>query len=475
MKWCFLISNFQFLPEFLGKLSKQILNNGDECLVIFGSKFAEYDKKKFFPEGVKFISMIDWQINNYREGEKDFCGLLWKDFFPVLDRNFFLKIDYKRATDIALKIIRFFEFIFEKEKPDVIISEPPSSLFSLIVYQFCQKRDVSYLGFEYSRASKKTDVYDSKFTCLKYSKTFQEISNTTMSEEERERAEDFIEKFISHEQLPSYMDFTKIYFSQIGLIKHFFKRMKKVYYPLSQYIFSRSRYKRIDIESESVLWSFIRAPFMAEKKKIKILMQKNFFNSLPKDEKYFLYPLHQQPESSTSVYATYYCDQLNAVKNISLSIPMPHKLYVKEHPVSNGTRSNKFYKELRKIPNVVLISPYENIKKLVKNSLGVITLTSTVGLEAILACKPAYVLGDVFYSYHPLCRKVENFEELENKIKQDLTGIKTLGKMEDINVRFVVSYFRNTLPGGLIMAGEQKDTNDYKLIYKNILKILHDN
>ena len=268
------------------------------------------------------------------------------------------------------------------------------------------------------------------------------------------------------------MDFTKIYFSQIGLVKHFFKRIRKVYSPLSQYIFLRSKYKAFDIESESVVWSFLRALITAEKKKIKTLIQKRFFKVFKYKQKYFLYPLHQQPESSTSVYATYYCDQLNAVKNIALTLPIPYKLYVKEHPVSIGTRPNDFYEKLEKIPNIVLISPNENMENLIKNSSGVITLTSTVGLEAVLAGKQVYVLGDVFYSYHPLCRKIKNFEELENKIKDDLTRIKFVDNIKDINNRFVVSYFRNTLPGGLISAGEQKDTNDYELIYKGLLELL---
>ena len=214
MKWCFLISNFQFLPEFLGKLSQQILDDGGEVLVIFGSKFAEYDKKKFFPKGVKFISMIDWQIDNYKADRNEFNGVLWKDFFPVVDRRPFLKIGNERALDITKRIISFFEYIFVSEKPDIIASEPPSALFSLIAYHFCQKHNARYLSFEYSRASDRTDIYDKMFTCSKYEKTFNEISAKDISLIENKEAENFIKKFISHEQLPSYMDFTKIYFSQ---------------------------------------------------------------------------------------------------------------------------------------------------------------------------------------------------------------------------------------------------------------------
>ena len=66
MKWCFLINNFNVLPEFFGKLADQVLKEGDTCLVVFGSKIAEYEKKKFFPAGTNFISMVDWCVDHYQ-------------------------------------------------------------------------------------------------------------------------------------------------------------------------------------------------------------------------------------------------------------------------------------------------------------------------------------------------------------------------------------------------------------------------
>jgi hypothetical protein len=474
MKWCFFINNFQILPEFFGKLSEEMIKRGDECLVVFASKIAEYDKKKFFSAGIKFISMIDWQANRHEADKEDFFGLSWKDFFPLFDRNSLLKkFDYTESIKITLQTVNFFEFIFEKEKPDVIISEAPSGLAHLVAYYFCQKNNAVYLGLDNSRVlSNRLDAFDRKFTCSKYEKTFEEINNGNILKEEKNLAEVFIKKFISHEQAPSYIEPAKIYFSQIGLIGHYLKRIKQTHSSLLQYIFSRQKYKLFDDESEITLKVFLRAPFNAERNKIRFLIQKKYFKVDPKKEKFFLFPLHYQPEAATDVYAIYYCDQLNAAKNIAFSLPFPYKLCVKEHPASAGARTTKFYEELKKIPNIVLISPHEKIVDIIKNSSGVVTLTGTAGLEAALSGKPVYVLGDVFYSYHPMCRKVNGFEELKKKKQNDLINVPDTTNLKDANIRFITSYLRNTVPGNTIMASVGKDTNDYKLIYQGLLKIL---
>ena len=469
MKWLFLVNNAPFLSEFFGKLADEIIKRGDSCLIVWGCKIAEYKKKKFFPNGAKHISAIDWCIDNYREEKKEFFRLSWKDFFPLFDRIAASKFDYKKAIGLTLQAIQFFEFIFEKEKPNVIISESPTGLFHQVAYRFCEKNNVLYLGFADSKINNRIDIYDSGITCSKYERTFREIN---ISREEKEFAESFVEKFISHQQTPSSMGFIKIHFGQFGLIKHYIKRIKESGPLLFRYFRERRRFKNFDYESEAILKKAISAPLRMERRQFRIFSQKNTFSKIRSQNKeFFLFPLQFQPEASTDVYAIYYCDQLNTIKNIAFSLPFPYKLCVKEHLAAIGTRPKEFYEKLKKIPNVVLVSPYENVESIVRNSSGVITLTSTVGLEAALAGKPVYILGDVFYSYHPLCRKVVGFEELKKKIEENLEGKPKINDLKDINNRFVASYFRNTILGDIVVASRKVDANDYKEMYNDIKRI----
>lgn len=468
MKWCFLINSASCLPEFLGKLGKQAVKENDECIVILSSKIAEYSKKVFFPKETKFISMIDWFTDNYKENKNDFSGLTWKEFFPLFYRNKWVKIDYDKSVETALQHIQFFKFIFENEKPDMIVSESPSGFFHEVAYLLSRKNKVPYLGVEVSKLENRIDIYDSGFLCSKYEETFNQLKDIDISCEEKEYAQKFVKGFISHEVSPD-LNFDKVYSNRFGFIGHYLKRLKEVGGLLLKYMLKRNTYKNFDCESESVLKVCFSAPFRRKKRQLKTILQKNVFPKMEKNsDQFFIYPLHFQPESTTSIYATYYYDQLNTIKNIAFALPFPYKLYVKEHPVSVGTRHGSFYKQLRELPNVVLVGPYENVEQLIRKSEGVVVLTGTIGMEAALAGKPAYVLGSVYYSFHPFCRRLKNFEELRDRIKDDLINKPDKSNLDNINNRFIAAYFRNTMEGDLLSASTGQDKNNYRQILKTL-------
>lgn len=469
MKWIFLVNNAPYLMEFLGKLAYQAIEE-DECIVAINSKIAEYGKKKFFPDRAKFVSKIDWCIGNYQKDKKEFGDLSWRELFLAFDRFKRLDFGYDNSLDMVSQLYQFFEALFGKEKPDVVVSEPPAGLFHEVAYYFCNINNIPYIGLCGSRFDHRIDVYDSEFTYSKYEKTFSEIKDIDISKKEKEFAKNFIEKFISHKHVPFYVGLAKIHFTQFGIVKHYIKKLKESK-NLLKYILNRKYFKDIDYESEANLKHAIIALWKMEKRQFRILFQKNIFSkAINNDKNFFFFPLHYQPEASTSIWATYYCDQLNTIKNIAFALPFPYKLYVKEHPASVGLRPRTFYKKLKKLPNVVLVSPYEDVESIIKKSLGIITLTSTIGMEAVLAGKPVYVLGNAFYSYHPLCRKVKNFEELKNRIENDLINKPNIENLENINYYFITSYFRNTIKGSIISASQENDANNYKLIYQNIIK-----
>lgn len=472
MKWFFLVNDTQYLMEFLGKIAHQATAEGDECVVVINSKIAEYKKKKFFPDNVKFISRIDWCVKNYKKEQERFGSLSWKKLFSAFDRYKLLDFNYNSSFRMLSSTYQFFEFLFQKEKPDIIIGEIVSGLFHEIAYYFCKINNILYLGLRGSKFNNRIDIYDLKFTCSKYEKTFKEINHNSISEKEKEFARDFIEKFISHKQISSYVDLSEIHFSQFGFTKYWLRRIKEFYRGYFQYFLNRKHFKEFDYESEAVLKYVFRASRIIGKRNFKVLFPKNIFAKLNNNDKFFLFPLHFQPETTTCVFATYYCNQLNTVKNIAFSLPFPYKLYVKEHPASVGKRSKNFYKKLREIPNVVLISPDENVEEIIRKSSGVVVLTGFIGMEASLTGKPVYVLGDVFYFYHPLCRKVKNFEELKNRIQEDIINRPNTDNLENINYRFITSYFRNTIAGNIAAGSSNHDTNNYKRIYRDIKKIL---
>lgn len=472
MKWCFFLGTHS--PLF-GELARQVIREGDECLVLMNGKLKEYDERRYFSEQAKFLSKVDWCKEHWKGGQLEFNQLSWKVLFPDIERFPAFPFRYEYATDIISQISEFFEFVFRQEKPDVIVTVPPTDVFAEIAFLFSKRYRVPFLGFDFPRIDQnRIDVYDAEYTDSRYQQTFMNLSERDIPASEQELLKDLLDKFISHKQVPSYMKGHKIHFNPFEFIQHYLKRIRVVGGPLLEYAKNRKQLKQYDYESELLFWRSLCAPWEVGKRQIRAFLQRRMYSFLDERDNFFLYPLHYQPESSTSVRATYYCDQANTIQNIAFSLPFPYKLYVREHPSAIGSQANSFYKKLRRTPNVVLISPDEDMPRLIQGSSGVITLTGTVGMEAALSGKSAYVLGDVFYTHHPLCRKIKNFEELRKQIRADITNKQERGDLAQINMRFLASYLRNTISGNITAALSGEDTNDYKRMYDDLTVLLRE-
>lgn len=465
MKFCFFVNSAPFLSEFLGEVCRKALDDNHEAIVVVNSKIAEYTKKQYFPEQARWISKVDWCLERFDPAKKEFGDLSWRDFFPAFGRYTRLRWDYKYSVDTVSQLYQFLDFVFQSEQPDVILGEPPAGVFGEIGYYFAKKHKVPFLGLTDSRVN--IALYDSEPTDSRFEKTFKEIADTDIEEKEQESLRTLIGRFVSHAKMPTYMNYAKVSFSQFGVLRHYIGRLSELK-PLLRYWAGRKKFKAYDYESEVAWRRAIASPLELELRQLRMLFQKHFFSRGDEHDRFFLYPLHLEPEAATIVLAAPYADQLATIKNIAFSLPFPCKLYVKEHPTATGLRKDSFYKTLQNIPNVVLIAPEQSVPGLIKKSLGVITLTGTIGFEAVLAGKPAYVLGNVFYTYHPLCRKVLNFDDLRERVKADLDKKPDVSNLDQVNLRFMASYIRNTVEGSTTFAAQQTDTNDYKAIYQSI-------
>ena len=58
----------------------------------------------------------------------------------------------------------------------------------------------------------------------------------------------------------------------------------------------------------------------------------------PSGAPYVYVPLHFQPEMTTLVLAPFCVDQIAVIENVAKTLPIDHRLYVKEHKASLGRR-----------------------------------------------------------------------------------------------------------------------------------------
>lgn len=164
---------------------------------------------------------------------------------------------------------------------------------------------------------------------------------------------------------------------------------------------------------------------------------KRYTKSCDLNDKYLYFPLHQQPEMTTSAIGSHYADQLLAIEALSSKLPKGTYIYIKENPKQTEShRGEHFFGRLRLLSNVKLVGKNLDSRKLIQNSIGVATISGTVGWEAIFYRKPVIIFG---YAWYREFMGVNNFEinhPFEKLINYPLSSDEAaLKKLNEILIR----------------------------------------
>lgn len=370
--------------------------------------------------------------------------------------RFMVNFNPQKLYLYMLLISNFWIEIIENEQPDFVVTEGVSGFSNYILYYLC-KNEIHFISLFGDRFLNRFRISYNQYG---HFKDLTELYRKKSSEQTiTDEVNTFINNIHSKISKPSYMlQATKGY--NVGVISAI-----KFLIKLS-IVFKHWAYGNNDYTSPTPLKYYYSAlRNMLYNKAYKFYFK--FYRKADFKTDYFLFPLHFQPEASTSVWAPFYTDQLSVIRNISQCIPIGFKLYVKEHSSFLGSRKFKFYKEIQKIHNVILVSPLENIFELIENSQAVIAITSTTALESFFFKKPTFVLGNVFFDIVNGIQKVDNFYELREKLYKyyDYTPL-----VEDIN-RFTnaylnsgyEAYFNTSDPDGIIKNDNIRKIADYLL------------
>ncbi len=179
----------------------------------------------------------------------------------------------------------------------------------------------------------------------------------------------------------------------------------------------------------------------------------NLYDSYTPEEDFGFFPLHLEPEVSTLLNAPFYTDQICLIKQIARSLPLHFKLYVKEHPLMAEYRPRKYYKELKKIPNVKLINPKINGLDIVSKAKIIFPITSTAGWEGALLKKPVIAFGDQFFNILSMVKKCKEIEQLPFMIQDSLENYK-YNEQEVLNL--LAAIFEDSIPLNLHQLWEQE-------------------
>lgn len=420
--------------------------------------FKIYDFASYFS-----TANLDREIlDRYRDFPLN--GALLSDY----ERSDVYKIGRNRDTEYYLNLqsalLGFFEAIIDSAKTDVVIYESVSNAFAHYAWFACQKNNVAYYGLAASRLPGRFAIVRDPFAeHVSYQRKLQQIQcgEVIVSQDVYEWSRSYLENIETI--VPDYVAYSKL--DKLDLRNHYLNvaKLEKLKIAL-RHLGDDHRHAFQVGNPLKLAWKMVRRRLL---RVLKLKFTDQHYSAASVGEDFILYPLHYHPESSTSIQSGTYLDEYEVVRNIAFSLPVGFKLYVKDHPSACGNPAPGFYRRVAALPNVRIISPHEDTKRLIKDSKAVITLTSTVGYEALLLNRRVFLFGSVFYQFHPNVVRIHDPSDLFRLLSQYLLRPILIDKR--YNLEFVASYFLSTYPG---ILNFYLDADDSRALVKGVAPIV---
>lgn len=375
-------------------------------------------------------------------------------------------IDFYDRLKSAL--LSYFEEIFNRYKINVVIYENVSNSFAYFALLVAQRKGAVYCGIGGSRLPGRFTITSDPLADNKTAKIFESIQSgcSVVPPEVRQWASEYIATIET--VVPDYMNFNGL--DRISLIERYLKYdlIEKVK-PLLLHVFDN----RTDAFQVGNPWLTHFNRFHRNiLRRIKVEQVEKLYQMPVNGERFVLYPLHFHPETSTSILAGAYLNEYEVIRNIAFNLPEGMRLYVKDHMSAWGYPPLNFYNRIKRLPNVRLLGPNAPTKQLIKDSIAVITLTSTVGYEALLLKKRVFLFGRVFYEFHKGVTKIEDPMNLHELMLRWIN--KPIDWDDAYNNDFICAYHQATLPNTLNLmlksdAAKQLAKQIYPIVRSQVL------
>ncbi|MAG60556.1 hypothetical protein CL619_02100 [archaeon] len=371
-------------------------------------------------------------VNYLQMVEKKYGFRIWSSWQITAPRKKKrLKLRDEEILPWLEDLIKKFEEYMDEHKPEYLIYQGIAASIQVeLFYRIAQKKGCRILQITNGRVRDRIIIDDSLTdTWPLLVKRYNEFKNNGLTPEQKKKAEEFISDFRLHKPKPS-SPVTVVVKETVGQ-----KITRLMKYPRMLYL--RKRLPSLG----PILWWPITD---------KILEKSSLFENPVQGEKFVFFPLHYQPEASTSLWGKWHVDQPCLIEKISKALPAGYKLYVKEHTHGASGRPKGFYQKIKGLPNVRLIRPTAKTFDLIQKSSLIATITGTVGWEGIIFQKPVLCFGDIFYNVFEEVKRVSNIEELPELIDTYLE--KTLDY--DKVVVFVAAILHSHFLGSAVCPGE---------------------
>lgn len=386
-----------------------------------------------------------------RYGEYDLNAALLADFersevYGVFQRQ--AGVDFYDRLKSAL--LSFFEDLIDRNGVKLVLYESVSNALSHFAWFVAHARGVPFAGLISSRLPGRYQVNADPVGATAVDKAFAAIraGRATVPEADRAWVRDYIAGIEG--TVPDYMKIGGL--NQLQLASRYLRRDR-----LGQ-VARLIRYAGSDTTGQFMVGNPLRMHFNLLLRNVARRLRSGRVRKLYEEpvegERFLLYPLHFHPESSTSVLAGPWLDESEVIRNIAFSLPEGLRLYVKDHISAWAFPKLEFYRRLKRLPNVRLLPPEAPTKALIRKSAAVITLTSTVGWEALLMRRRVLLYGRVFYESHQGVTRISDIASLRALITHAVQC--PVDWDAAYNEDFVAAYRSTTLPGTLNLMQDQE-------------------
>lgn len=351
-----------------------------------------------------------------------------------------------KKKHIYYKYLKYWYGVLTTRKLDAVISaEIPHKSFQFVLYGLCKLLKIRFIIM--------TPTIGARYIVIDDIEGYQRLREQWEREKEKNvRIEDLSEDLRAYykKQLDVCADATPHYMkkgvARVGdfrwkrpnltsFVKHLksFTLPQVTYRYVNQYVRYLTRSREIT-ELEPFRYSGFALGVKARRwKRIKNALRRKYesLQSTADFSKKFVYfPLHIQPECTTSAMGDVFVDQILALDILSFCLPDDWVIYVKENPGQwigprmHAGRFNGYYDEILKRRNVRLVPVSTSTYDLIKNTQAVASITGTACWEAVLRGKPAFVFGHVWHMYCEGVFRVDGEESAMEAFAKITSGYK---------------------------------------------------
>jgi hypothetical protein len=394
-------------------------------------KFVKIKKTWFYRDYLKSFHIPD--LNYLKKIEKKFQ----LDFWHILqtDPNFFVFGDSRKNYFTELEIYslveddcKLFEKIIDEVNPDFLMIHVGGQKHLTLLREMCRSVNIKILQLAPAKFGTRYQISSKYDTLDKFFKISKSSKNEELSDEYLNDVQKKLNMFGLKQKMVKSVRRNKISFV-LGVIKNFSVIQKE----------TESLYT--NLKKTNVIGIY----FTLLKNNVRRIVRKRFLDKncvrkISKNERFFAYSLHFQPEFTTSFVAPFFTDQISIIRNIARSLPIDCFLYVKEHP-SMGSylywRTINYYKKILEIPNVKLIHPEVDSLYFFKNASAVSTISGSACWEALTLKKSVLAFSNISEEVLESVNVITKLEELPQIVRSILkVGFIDYGCKEFFEQRF---------------------------------------